>query len=136
MTRPKNLYLIGPITGIENNNRDEFERVRELLERCITAYSDCKPEDPNTYFACVFIPHDVVDENASWEICMMDSISEMLSTRVDTDPDEPTHRTPYFSGVAMLDGWEGSRGARIEHDLASALGIPCKPWREWLELLQ
>jgi len=32
----------------------------------------------------------------------------------------------------MLDGWEKSRGARIEHDLAEALGIPCKPWREWL----
>ena len=35
-------------------------------------------------------------------------------------------------GIAMLDGWEDSKGARIEHDLAEALGIPCKPWREWL----
>lgn len=35
-------------------------------------------------------------------------------------------------GIAMLDGWEESKGARIEHDLAEELGIECRPWREWL----
>ena len=35
-------------------------------------------------------------------------------------------------GIAMLDGWEQSKGARIEHALASALGIECRPWRECL----
>lgn len=34
--------------------------------------------------------------------------------------------------IAMLDGWEQSRGARIEHNLAKALGIECRPWMEWL----
>lgn len=38
----------------------------------------------------------------------------------------------HYDGIAMLDGWEDSKGATIEHDLAEALGIPCKPWREWL----
>lgn len=39
---------------------------------------------------------------------------------------------PHYDGIAMLDGWEDSRGARIEHDLAMSLGIECRPWREWL----
>lgn len=36
-------------------------------------------------------------------------------------------------GIALLDGWEDSRGAQIERELASDLGIPAHPLRKWLE---
>lgn len=34
-------------------------------------------------------------------------------------------------GVALLPGWEASRGARIEHDWAVAVGLPARPLTAW-----
>jgi len=34
-------------------------------------------------------------------------------------------------GVALLSGWEDSRGATIEHNLAQELDMPCKPILDW-----
>lgn len=34
-------------------------------------------------------------------------------------------------GVALLPGWEASRGARIEHDWAAAVGLPVRPLAAW-----
>lgn len=135
----EHLYVIGPISGIENNNKDEFELVREALERYKTIFSRRGPQDIRTstlWITQVDIPHDFVDENAPWEVCMMDSISNLTATIIKEDDDDREYRSPYYDGIAMLDGWELSRGARIEYDLAQLLGIPCKPWREWHELLQ
>lgn len=40
-----------------------------------------------------------------------------------------------FDGVALLDGWEDSRGASWKHRIATeVLAIPCLPGAEWLEL--
>ena len=47
-----------------------------------------------------------------------------------------TGHRPAFDGVAMLDGWEQSRGARLERQVAEACGIPCKTVNEWLEEAQ
>jgi hypothetical protein len=35
-------------------------------------------------------------------------------------------------GVALLDNWHLSPGARAEFDLANTVGLPCKPAAEWL----
>lgn len=40
----------------------------------------------------------------------------------------------HVEGVALLPGWETSAGARAEWHLAQALGLPCSPVDEWLEL--
>lgn len=104
-----NLYVIGAVTGIPNDNRPEFERVRKELESAGHR---------------VMIPHDFVACDCTWEQAMRYSIHHLTTQSY---PDlEPTYN------VAMLDGWENSKGAVIEHDLAEALGIPCKPWEEWL----
>lgn len=34
-------------------------------------------------------------------------------------------------GVALLDGWEASKGARLEFHVASTLGMPCKSLAAW-----
>ena len=99
-----NLYTIGPVSGIKNDNLPAFEHVREALWG-------------QGSIGYVVIPHDVIAPGTPWKKAMRISIQKMLT----------------FDGVAMLDGWEKSKGAVIEHDLAVALGIPCKPWREWLQ---
>lgn len=35
-------------------------------------------------------------------------------------------------GIATLENWRKSKGARFEVRVAKALGIPVKPFREWL----
>lgn len=76
-------------------------------------------------FACA-IPHDYIDGGTDWNTAMRISITAMLSM-------EYGHKSkPSFDGIALLDGWEESEGAKIEKQLAEALGIPCRPWRDYL----
>lgn len=106
-----NLYVSGPVTGIKDDNRPAFLAVERELRAAGHAAD---------------IPHRWVIPNSSWHKAMADSIRRMMSLW------ENALKIDEEFGIAMLDGWEASRGARIEHDLAEALGIPCKPWREWL----
>ena len=96
------LYIIGPVTGHPNDNREAFEKAREDLEAA--GYQ-------------VDIPHDYVNEGEDWQQCMRRSITAMLAL---------DHKSkPVYDGVAMLPGWDKSKGATIERDIAVALSIPC-----------
>lgn len=111
-----NIYVIGPVTGKPNDNREEFERVREELWA-------------NPFNNAVMIPHDFADADSTWEQAMCQSILAMMQWRsYELSPNIPSQGF----AIAMLDDWEESKGARIEHDLAEALGIECRPWREFL----
>lgn len=35
-------------------------------------------------------------------------------------------------GLALLSGWENSKGARIEFRIAECRGIEAKPWADWI----
>ena len=103
------LYLIGPVTGKPNDNRETFRAVRAILRK--DGYEcDC--------------PHHYIEQGTEWGKAMRTSIRQMLAN-------DGQSTSPLYDGIAMLDGWERSRGAKIEHDIAEALGMPC-PWREWL----
>lgn len=106
----KCLYLIGPVTGKPNDNRRAFVQARRAL----------KAEG----YACD-IPHDYIVEGTPWHDAMRISIRQMLATKVQS-------RSPQYEGIAMLDGWERSKGALLEKHIAEALGIPCRPWRDYL----
>lgn len=105
------LYVIGPVTYIENENLQAFRKAEERLKAAGHH---------------VDIPHRYVGPFPTWEDAMCASIRRMMTMWY------KAMKGRYGFGLAMLDGWEQSRGARIEHDLAEALDIPCKPWREWL----
>lgn len=109
------LYLIGPVTGKPNDNLDEFERAREALRA--DGYA-------------VDVPHDFVSSDAPYESAMIVSIQ--ILTAINHVASNPPRYTPYYDGVAMLDGWGQSRGAALEHVIATTVGIRCRPWREWL----
>lgn len=106
------LYIIGPVTGKPNDNKAAFAEARRALEA--------------DGYLCA-IPHDYVSEGTDWSTAMRISITAMLSL------EHGIRNKPAFDGVAMLDGWEQSEGARIEKQVAEALGIPCRPWREYID---
>lgn len=106
---------------------------REYAELALNVYEGCTHQCAYCY-AVVSTPFDVVcamtdtgrvgpDCEGNWDACMYASCKHIVDGR-----------WIYQNGfaIAMLDGWEQSRGARIEHNLAKALGIECRPWMEWL----
>lgn len=63
-------------------------------------------------------PARLGNSSESWEKNMRRAVAAMLGC----------------CGIALLDSWPSSRGARIEYGLARALGIPAFPWAEWCAL--
>lgn len=114
------LYIIGPVTGRENDNINEFNVAASKLES--------RGHE-------IDIPHLHVFWKDNHETAMLKSIHCMTQwTHCFYDSEKSSGLTfrPVFDGVAMLDGWEDSPGASLEKTVAEACGIPCKPWSEWL----
>lgn len=109
--RAVRLYVIGPVSGHEGDNREAFEEARRQLE---DAGFDAT------------IPHDIVPQGTEWRIAMQMSIRAMLSL--------DGGGTPICDGVAELPGVFGSKGARCERGICEQLGIPHKPVAEWCGL--
>lgn len=105
------LYIIGPVTGKPNGNKEAFVSARRALKA--------------DGYLCA-IPHDYINKGTDWGTAMRISITAMLSM------EHGIKNKPAFDGVAMLDGWEESEGAKIEKQVAEALGIPTRPWRDYL----
>ena len=57
------LYVIGPVTGIKDDNRPAFEAARDALEEA--GYE-------------VAIPHDTIPPSAEWHEAMVMSITAMM----------------------------------------------------------
>lgn len=104
------LFLIGPVTGRPNDNRLAFVQARKALK--------------SEGYGCD-IPHDYIPEGTPWQDAMRISIRQMLANKVQST-------LAQYDGIALLDGWEESAGAKIEKQTAEALGIPCRPWRDYI----
>ncbi|MGV0982813.1 MAG: DUF4406 domain-containing protein [Polynucleobacter sp.] len=89
------VYISGPITGYADLNRLAFEEAKRALEAL--DYMPISPLD-----VCLTAP-----DYWKWEDYMRADIEAMMKC----------------GAIMMLDGWEQSRGAKIEHDLAEALGF-------------
>lgn len=87
------VYISGPITGIDFGNRFAFSCARASLELC--GYEVVDPSEVQ------------LDDDASWA----DYMKADLKLLLDCD------------FIYMLEGWEKSRGARIELALAKNLRI-------------
>lgn len=88
------LYISGPITGKEDLNRANFEETEDLLLQ-----KGFSPVNPHK------LPMDIPSQ--SWENYMRRDLKSLC----DCD------------GIVMLDGWQKSRGAKLEFMLALELGL-------------
>lgn len=111
------LYIIGPVTGIPENNRPAFEEARKRL---MSAGYD------------VDIPHNFITPGTPHEEAMIISIHKLTERNYFVEGALGRWK-PAYQGVARLPGWERSEGARIELLVAEACGIPCKTVAEWIE---
>ena len=89
------IYIIGPVSGIKDDNRPAFETMRERLQ---SELPDCS----------IRIPHDYVPTGCEWGKAMRISIREMT----------------YADCVVALDGTFSSKGASCERDTCTRIGIP------------
>lgn len=87
------LYLAGPMTGYQDLNFPHFHAVAALLRQ--QGHEVINPAEVNP------------DPTAKWEDCMRADIAVLVTC----------------DGIALLDGWDKSRGATLEHHIASSLSM-------------
>lgn len=94
------IYVAGPMSGYVALNFPAFHAAAARLRAM--GWDVVNPAEVNP------------DPNARWADCMRADIRELMTC------DE----------VALLPGWENSRGATLEHHIARALGMACTPLAE------
>lgn len=93
------IYLSGPMTGYADYNRAAFDRATAALETLPDVVVWSPPRD------------STLTAEASWEQHLRHDLTAMLACEV----------------VVVLPGWEASRGASLEVDVAHAIGMPVLP---------
>ena len=102
----KDLYLTGPITH-NKQAKEQFKKVSEILRS--VGYSVVNPME---------LDHPT---EATWEIHMAIDIKAMMDVVL-------------FGGeLAMVDTHLPSKGMALEISLAVSLGVPIRPWLDYLE---
>lgn len=96
------VYVSGPMTGLPEHNLPAFAAAADRL-----ADAGFEPRNPG---------YRGVIEGYTWQDYLRDALRLLL----DCD------------AVALLPGWETSRGALLEVRVATDLGMPCKPLDEAL----
>jgi hypothetical protein len=89
----KSIYLAGPMTGLPDLNFPAFHAAAAKLRSA--GHLVINPAEINS------------DQNANWADCMRADIPALLKC----------------SCIALLPGWENSKGARLERHIAAELGM-------------
>lgn len=111
------LYVSGPITGLPDLNRPMFETVTQAL----LAHGH---DVLNPHVVCTLL-----DEHDCRQPC---TPSEDLLPWADYLRADLIAMLGQADGLAMLPGWEQSRGATLEHHVAASLGWDIRPWEDWI----
>lgn len=98
------LYIAGPMTGIPDYNRPAFNRAAQALAH--VGFEVINPAELD------------LGPDATWLAYMRAALCNLSLA----------------DGVALLPGWEHSRGARIERNAAFDLGLPVAYCAGWLTL--
>lgn len=96
----KRVYIAGPMTGLPGYNFPAFRRVAMLLREA--GYDAVSPVELNN--------EEADGPTNTWQACMRVDIGALVTCDL----------------VALLPGWENSRGASLEHYIANCVGIPCR----------
>lgn len=89
----KRVYLAGPMSGLPELNFPAFHRAAANLRA--QGFDVVNPAEINS------------DPDAKWEDCMRADIAQLVTCE----------------GIALLPGWERSRGAKLEAHIAQELGL-------------
>jgi hypothetical protein len=112
------LYVAGPMSGLPRFNYPAFDQAAARLRAA--GFMVTNPAEEALPCGCLTgdeilcggPPHE-------WDEWVRNSLRAMLK---------------YSQGVALLSGWESSRGARVELQLVQSLGWPIAPVEVWLEV--
>lgn len=100
------MYLAGPMTGYPDYNRAEFNKAAEFwVKQGFSVYNPAVP-DPNL-------------DDSDWKGYMRRSIRQITG----------------YSYLALLPGWEDSKGAVLEVEIAKALEMPIYYPEGWYDKL-
>lgn len=111
MTR---LYVAGPMRNYPEWNFPAFADATLILRDA--GYGVISPAEEDLKRG--FDPKAPVEEytDADWHKAMRRDFAYILKCQ----------------GIALLDGWERSKGAQAERFVAETIGIPVKPVKDWL----
>jgi nucleoside 2-deoxyribosyltransferase len=110
------LYIAGPMASYPQRNRAAFDEAADLLRDA--GYDVVHPGDLHGQG---WPPaDDVVDTEERFRAYMRTDLRALLDC----------------GGVALLEDWHRSRGARIEFGVARDTGIPVEPVDRWLQAAQ
>ena len=98
---PPLVYVAGPMTGIEDFNFPAFAAAAERLK--LNGYEVINPADNDNGD-----PEQAAQSGTPWEDYMRKDLADVLEA----------------DAVAVLPGWQRSRGASLEVTVATALGVP------------
>ena len=116
MARRQRLYIAGPMRGHPYLNYPAFHAAEDLLTPRYVVFSPARADMDRGFDAAAFpTGHEDLPVN----------VRELLE--LDT-----RWICRHADGLALLDGWGRSKGARAEVALAEALGIPAEPVAWWL----
>ena len=101
---PWRIYVSGPMTGMPELNFPLFNR--------------CAAQLRHRGFAVVNPAEITIGADARWDVCLRADIRELVGC----------------SALAMLPGWEQSKGARLEHHIGVELGLTILPFEDWIAL--
>ena len=96
------IYIAGPMTGLPDYNLPAFAVAKTQLDA--SGHDAVNPGAPG------------VITGYTWQDYMRDGLHLLLDCEA----------------VALLDGWEASKGAQLEVHVATALGLPVEPLSWWL----
>lgn len=98
----KRIYVAGPCTGYPDLNFPAFDAETARLRAL--GYEVSNPAEINAG-AMPALPEDQIKH---WRLCMRLDIPQLCTC----------------DAIVMLPGWEKSKGATLEHHIATALGMP------------
>lgn len=101
------VYISGPMTGLPDYNYPAFHAAATALREA--GHDVLNPAEVDA------LHNPTPGTHQSWQWYMRHAI------RMVADAD----------GVALLPGWQGSRGATVERYVAASLALPVLPLEEW-----
>lgn len=112
------LYLAGPMTGIEHYNFPAFDAAaKQLREAGHEVFNPAENDRENGFDATGLQGHEAAEHGFDLRTALKQDLSWICD---------------HAEGIALLPGWEESKGARAEVALAKALGLNSRLVWLWL----